>query len=57
MAVGTGDYTQEIREYDVVLDVLHFEVIPSAETAGTVPRWELGWGPVRFTTPIVERIQ
>ncbi len=43
------------HDLDLVLDVLHFEVIPSAATNRT-PDWHPGWGPIRFDEPTVERL-
>jgi lipopolysaccharide transport system ATP-binding protein len=55
VSVGRGDgYLQRI-DFDAVSDVLHFEVL-SAESAGAQSQWRMEWGPIRFATPEVRRI-
>ncbi len=53
LGVGTGDQLTERREFDVVRDVLAFEILSgSADIAG---EWHAEWGAIRFPTPEVER--
>jgi lipopolysaccharide transport system ATP-binding protein len=44
LAAGRGDFTGDRLEYDVVTDVLYFEVLPPKSSGGHLARWESGWG-------------
>ncbi len=55
IGVGTGDDTRERREFDVVHDVLAFEVLPRGD--GVAGEWYPEWGAVRFPVPDVQRIE
>jgi lipopolysaccharide transport system ATP-binding protein len=44
LAAGQGDFTSDRQEYDVVTDVLYFEVLPPKSNGGHLARWESGWG-------------
>ncbi|MEO7413113.1 MAG: ABC transporter ATP-binding protein [Opitutaceae bacterium] len=46
IAVGRGDFTGERVEYDIVTEVLYFEVLPPKTAGGNLARWESGWGTV-----------
>jgi lipopolysaccharide transport system ATP-binding protein len=48
VAVGTGNATSGPREFDVLLDVLPFEVMALEGKGGTIGRWNANWGPIRF---------
>jgi lipopolysaccharide transport system ATP-binding protein len=48
IATGTGDNRMGHVDFDVVLDVCHFEVLPMAGDQGTLSHWSSGWGSVRF---------
>jgi lipopolysaccharide transport system ATP-binding protein len=55
LAVIQSNEAASHHDLDLVLEVLHFEVIPSDATNRT-PDWHTGWGPIRFAAPTVERI-
>ncbi|MBC7365572.1 MAG: ABC transporter ATP-binding protein [Undibacterium sp.] len=44
LAAGHGDFIGDRQEYDVVTDVLYFEVLPPKSPSGVLARWESGWG-------------
>jgi lipopolysaccharide transport system ATP-binding protein len=48
MAIGKGDHTSGHVDFDVVLNVLPFEVAPEEGDGGTVSFWTPAWGPIRF---------
>ena len=53
LGVGKGDQLTARREFDVVRDVLAFEILSgSDDLAG---EWHAEWGSIRFPTPEVER--
>lgn len=56
LGVGTGNEREGIREYDIVEDVLHFEVLPPAGQDGTRSLWERSWGSIRFHQPMTTKI-
>jgi lipopolysaccharide transport system ATP-binding protein len=47
-AIGTGNHTTGLKEFDIVLDVLHFEVLAPEGVDGTLASWAPAWGPIRF---------
>jgi len=55
-ATGSGNNMTEEKDFDIVVEVLHFEVMPEEGEAGTRARWTSGWGSIRFPTPLVERL-
>ena len=44
LAIGEGSFTGPRTEYDVVSEVLRFEVLPPQADGGNLARWESGWG-------------
>jgi lipopolysaccharide transport system ATP-binding protein len=46
LGVGRGDFTGDRLEYDVITEILCFEVLPPKSAGGTLARWESGWGNV-----------
>ena len=44
-AIGEGNPSSGHRDYDVVLDVLRFEMLPPEGESGTVGHWPKNWGP------------
>jgi lipopolysaccharide transport system ATP-binding protein len=48
LAAGRGDFTGDRLEYDIVTDVLYFEVLPPKSRGGQLARWESGWGHLIF---------
>ena len=53
VSVGIGDHRSERREYDVIRDVLHFQVRSDAD--GIAGEWYAAWGSIRFQEPVVTR--
>jgi lipopolysaccharide transport system ATP-binding protein len=52
VSIGTGNHETSIKDFDIVLEVLHFEVVPpSGAPVGT---WNPNWGAVCFPTPVVK---
>ena len=56
LATGTGSHLTDRTEFDIILDVLHFEVLGPLRPDGTMSEWFSVWGPVRFGEPRVTRI-
>jgi lipopolysaccharide transport system ATP-binding protein len=48
VSIGRGSHTSRHVDYDVVLDVLSFEVVPEEGDAGTLSNWGRDWGRIRF---------
>jgi lipopolysaccharide transport system ATP-binding protein len=55
LGVGTGNEQVGLRQFDVVEDVLHFEVLAPPGQDGTKSEWDRSWGPIRFRKPVVTR--
>jgi lipopolysaccharide transport system ATP-binding protein len=53
VSVGVGDHLTERREYDVVRDVLHFQV--RSDGQGIAGKWYAAWGAIHFREPVVTR--
>jgi lipopolysaccharide transport system ATP-binding protein len=51
LGVGFGDNSTGLVDLDVVLDSVHFEVLPPVTDDGRVMSWNESWGSVRFATP------
>jgi lipopolysaccharide transport system ATP-binding protein len=56
MGVGTGNHMTDRTEFDVILDVLHFEVLAPEGDKGTRSYWPSGWGAVCFEPPVTREI-
>jgi lipopolysaccharide transport system ATP-binding protein len=56
LACGTGNHLEDRTEFDIVVDVLYFEVMGPATSDGVMSEWLSVWGPVRFREPRVSRI-
>jgi lipopolysaccharide transport system ATP-binding protein len=52
MGVGTGNQIRGFLDYDVVLDVIHFEILATEAGAGTKSYWSPTWGCIRFPEAI-----
>ena len=48
LATGVGDEATGHRDFDVVMEVLPFEVAAAAGENGTVAAWSSNWGAIRF---------
>jgi lipopolysaccharide transport system ATP-binding protein len=55
LGVGTGNEREGYREFDIVHDVLHFEVLPPPGNDGTMSAWDRSWGTIRFQEPVTEK--
>jgi lipopolysaccharide transport system ATP-binding protein len=55
LATASGDNLTGYRAFDIVTDVLDFEVAAPQAEDGTLAYWEPAWGVVRFPTPRVTR--
>jgi lipopolysaccharide transport system ATP-binding protein len=54
LGVGTGTQLDRLRQFDIVRDVLPFEVVsPDSEY---IPTRRTDWGPIRFPAPDVKRV-
>ena len=56
IATGRGDYRTGHIDYDIILQVLHFEVRPPEGELGMVGHWATGWGAIIFKTPVITRM-
>jgi lipopolysaccharide transport system ATP-binding protein len=54
LAVGRGSHLTQREEFDVVSEILRFEVLPPVTRQGNLSKWEKGWGHVLFR-PLVCR--
>jgi lipopolysaccharide transport system ATP-binding protein len=48
MALGHGVHRTGHRDFDVIYDVLHFQVRPESGVASTCAYWTPGWGNIHF---------
>jgi lipopolysaccharide transport system ATP-binding protein len=56
MATGTGDIQSKIIDFDIIDDVLYFEMMGPEGVGGTRSVWSRSWGSIRFKEPRVIRI-
>ncbi len=56
LATGKGNHREGHIDFDIVLDVLHFEVMPPEGIDGTRSHWVPGWGSIRLVEPVVTRV-
>jgi len=57
MATGKGNHLKGRSEFDIIYDVLHFEVMAPQGEDGLVSEWsQRSWGAVRFKEPIITKI-
>jgi lipopolysaccharide transport system ATP-binding protein len=54
LALGHGTESTGHRDYDIVFDVLPFEVSAISGSNGTIGAWTHAWGPIRFPQPQIE---
>ncbi|MGA7243273.1 MAG: Wzt carbohydrate-binding domain-containing protein, partial [Terracidiphilus sp.] len=57
LGIATGNERTGFRQFDVVADVLHFEVLPPPGQNGTVSEWQQSWGMVRFRELLTARCE
>ena len=51
LALGRGDETTGHRDFDIIFDVLPFEIGAIAGESGALGAWPPNWGPIRFSKP------
>lgn len=56
LAIGKGNYLSKRTEFDIINDVLYFEVMASEGEDGVMSEWYPSWGSIRFKEPKVTRI-
>ena len=56
LSVGIGENTTSRNVFDVIFNVLDFEVMAQKNPDGTLGEWLPIWGPIRFPMPLVERV-
>jgi lipopolysaccharide transport system ATP-binding protein len=55
VATGVGDERTGHRNFDIVSDILDFEVAPLRGDDGLLAYWTVNWGSIRIRPPRVER--
>ncbi|HEY3673399.1 MAG TPA: Wzt carbohydrate-binding domain-containing protein, partial [Acidimicrobiia bacterium] len=55
LGLGFGDARSGLVDLDVVLDTVHFEVLPEVSADGRLTTWSDSWGQIRF--PRLEVVQ
>jgi lipopolysaccharide transport system ATP-binding protein len=55
LATGSGDNLTGYRTFDIVSEVLDFEMAPPQADDGVLGYWEPNWGVIRFPEPRVTR--
>ena len=56
VATGQGDHLNGRTDFDLVTEVVHFEVRPPVGDGGVCAEWCAGWGAIRFDSPGVTRV-
>ncbi len=56
IAVGKGDNLKGFVDFDIVQNVLRFEVMPPRSREGMLGSWSSSWGRIRFDTPTVTKL-
>ena len=57
IAVGKGNDRMGYTDFDIIHDVLHFEIMAIEGIDGTRANWNHGWGGIRFPEPTVEKLE
>jgi lipopolysaccharide transport system ATP-binding protein len=57
LGLAVGNERTGFRQFDVVTDVLHFEVLPPPGEDGTISEWQQCWGMVRFRELVTARCE
>ncbi len=57
LATGLGSHLDQRIEFDIVLDVVHFEVLGPLRADGVMSEWFSVWGPIRFKQPQLTRVE
>jgi lipopolysaccharide transport system ATP-binding protein len=56
LSAGRGDHLTGYTDYDILLDVLRFEIKPEEGAGGTISHWMPTWGPIRLNPPCLTKI-
>jgi lipopolysaccharide transport system ATP-binding protein len=56
LATGKGSHLTQRTEFDIILDVLHFDVLGPMRPDGVMSEWFSVWGTIRFPEPHVTRV-
>jgi hypothetical protein len=56
VATGVGDHQTGHRNFDIVSEVLDFEVAPLRGDDGLLAYWTASWGTIRIAPPRVDRV-
>jgi lipopolysaccharide transport system ATP-binding protein len=56
VATGVGDNTTGTKDFDIVTDILDFEVAATRAPDGSLAQWTSEWGHIRIPPPRVERL-
>lgn len=57
LAIGVGDETTGHRDFDIVMEVLPFEVSSVAGEDGTLAGWSPHWGAIRFNGVQIQEVK
>jgi lipopolysaccharide transport system ATP-binding protein len=57
MSVGVGHYRTGHTDFDIILDVLHFNMLALSGEGGTVAHWPAQWGVLKFPCPDVRKMR
>lgn len=56
VAVGEGNYRSGEKNFDIVKNVLHFEIVENVTKETVCSRWNPGWGKIKFPSPKIKRV-
>jgi len=56
LALGRGNEVVGHRDFDIVIDVLPFEIAAITGDSGTIGTWSPTWGHIRFPAPVVQEV-
>ena len=56
LATGKGNHKEGHTDYDIIHNVLHFEIMAPEGIYGTRANWNSGWGDIRFPEPNISKL-
>ncbi len=56
VSVGKGNEYEGRIDYDLISDVLMFEILPADDTRGRVMKWSSNWGCIRLPEPVITEV-
>jgi lipopolysaccharide transport system ATP-binding protein len=58
LAIATGEGTNLTgqKEFDIITNVLYFNILPKINEFGTQAYWTTGWGSIEFDKPLVRKV-